>query len=269
MKLNINQQIERLTLLNRVSKFDGKRNRFYWECKCSCGTVFFTRENNIQSGATKSCGCLQIDIVTKLDSLHVGQLIGRLTLLSHFTKNNTSYWNCKCLCGNIVDVAQYNLKIHITQSCGCLQKEQVSQASKTHGLSETRLYKIWAGIHKRCTNPNTSNFYLYGGRGITVCEEWNDFIPFKIWALNNGYQNNLTIERKDTNGNYNPKNCTWATRKEQANNRRNNIKISAFGETKNIRAWSQDNRCKVLEGTLRSRLKKGISIEEAFKNELK
>lgn len=107
-------------------------------------------------------------------------------------------------------------------------------------MSKTRIYKIWSGIKRRCFNENNDAYYLYGARGITMCEEWkNDFMSFYNWAMKNGYKNNLTIERDDVNGNYEPDNCLWETPKNQANNRRTNVFIEIDGVKKTIAQWSE------------------------------
>lgn len=110
----------------------------------------------------------------------------------------------------------------------------------THGCTNTRLYEIWCGIKKRCYNSKDKRYKNYGGRGITVCEEWkNSFEAFHNWAMANGYNENLTIERIDVNGNYCPENCKWATLREQMRNTTRNHFVTAFGETKTIAEWSQ------------------------------
>lgn len=128
---------------------------------------------------------------------------------------------------------------------------------------KTRLYNIWLHMRERCNNPNFVYFNLYGGRGISVCDEWShSYKVFKEWALENGYRDDLTLERKDNDGNYCPENCKWATPKEQANNRRSNRSLSFNGEQHNIEEWSK------ITGKPRtiidSRLRRGWSVEKTL-----
>ena len=180
-------------------------------------------------------------------------------------------WFCKCQCGNYTIVAAGNLSNGHTQSCGCIQKEKVAALNRKHGLYGSRIYKIHAGIITRCYNEKSARYPRYGGSGITVCEEWlgdGGAENFAAWASENGYANNLTIDRIDCAGNYEPSNCRWVGMKEQANNRRSNRPITYNGETHNITEWAAI--LGVNKNTLFSRLnQRGWSAEKAFTEPIK
>lgn len=130
---------------------------------------------------------------------------------------------------------------------------------------QTRLYRIFASMKTRCINPKNKGYKNYGERGIAICEEWlSNFHIFEKWSISNGYQENLSIDRIDVNGNYSPQNCRWCSKTEQANNMRSNVFISAFGEIKTIAQWSVDNRCVIPYSTLYRRLRRKWDSELAI-----
>lgn len=155
------------------------------------------------------------------------------------SSNGRARWKCLCDCGNITYVTAANLKNGAVKSCGCLRHR--AGKNRTHGMSKSRLYLEWAGIKSRCFYSGAKKYKYYGGRGIKVCDEWaKSFETFKDWALKNGYNDSLTIERIDVNGDYCPENCKWITRKEQSNNTRRNVVITYNGKTQTLLEWVEE-----------------------------
>lgn len=172
-----------------------------------------------------------------------GERFGRWTVISFDRKVNSVnganyYWNCKCDCGTERSVSVSSLRGGSSTSCGCLNKEIISRPKK-HGMSNCRLYWIWHSMMERCSRKTNSEYKNYGARGISVCEEWKDSSNFIEWALRNGYEDNLTIDRIDTNGNYCPENCRWADWKTQANNTRRNRFVEIDGVSKTVAQWAE------------------------------
>lgn len=208
-----------------------------------------------------------------LTSRRFGRLVARERVKSP-NGDKKAYWLCECDCGNKVVVRKDSLDSKATQSCGCYLKEMFENGGGNikHPKGTKRIAKILDGMKQRCYNPNTTGYENYGGRGIIVCPEWlgEDGIErFIQWALNNGYKDELTIERKDVNGNYEPSNCRWATEKEQAYNRRNTTKINIDGEY--VTTIELMERYNISRTTLNNRIrryKKGeISLEELVSKE--
>lgn len=199
-----------------------------------------------------------------------GQRLGRLLVIEKYEGklyDGRTAWRCKCDCGNICLATTKVLRNGDKQSCGCLRREMLTERNYKHGGSvrnqQERLYHIWLDILRRCKNPKRRNYKDYGGRGIKVCEEWeNSYLSFRTWALNNGYNDTLTIDRIDNNGNYCPENCRWVTMKEQNNNKRNNHYITYNGETHTVSEWLEITGIK--HSTMYQRLRNGWSIEEAL-----
>lgn len=194
-----------------------------------------------------------------------GQRFGRLCVIADAGRDGRGerLWRCKCDCGNEMIALSSNLRTKHTTSCGCYRLENVKVINKTHGLAGTKIYNVWCAMKRRCTLKNCGDFSNYGGRGIKVCDEWaNDFNEFCIWAMRNGYSDGMTIDRIDTNGDYEPSNCRWVTLTEQANNKRNNHLIAYNGETHTMKEWSRILGINYY--TLNNRLRNGWSIERAF-----
>jgi hypothetical protein len=164
-----------------------------------------------------------------------GKRYGRLVVIKEADRNKQGgvLWKCRCDCGNVKTIAGNDLQSGKTKSCGCLRKELIKKRNKTHGHNGERIYRIWRNMKNRCLNKKTPDYKYYGARGITVCKEWLKFLPFYEWAMEHGYSDILTIDRRNAYGNYRPSNCSWVTRQEQSHNQRThkNNKIGIDGVT--------------------------------------
>lgn len=197
-----------------------------------------------------------------------GKVFGRLTCIEYAGRDkNFVMWRCRCECGKETVVRATGLLHHGTPlSCGCLRKERARIACTTHGQTPRtvtpRLYSIWRCMKQRCTNPKTPPYKYYGERGIRLCDSWLAYLPFYEWAMSNGYQDGLTLDRIDNDGNYEPSNCRWATLEEQGNNRRSNHLITLCGETKTVTEWAKTTG--INRGTINSRLRRGLAVEDVL-----
>jgi hypothetical protein len=189
--------------------------------------------------------------------LQIGAQFGRLTVIrrAENTPAHATRWECLCGCGNSVIVRRAALVSGMTRSCGCLQSDVAAdtlrQVLTKHGYSGTRIYGIWRTMVQRCTNPNSQDWYRYGGRGIAVCDSWRNFVNFL--ADMGECPNGFSIDRyPDNNGNYEPGNCRWASLEEQASNTSRNHWITFQGETLTLAQWAR--RFNISASTLIARI---------------
>lgn len=222
----LGKKFGRLLVLERVNN---KGNNVVYRCQCDCGHEINVIGSCLRSGNTKSCGCLAKEVRQKTGRRSkgrvsarsvdlIGQRIGRLIVLDRADKTASSQqrWRCLCDCGKETFTTTGHLRSGHSKSCGCLGLERATASKIKHGNSNTKLFRVWNGIKQRCSNPNSNVFKWYGAKGVKVCEEWKDFSRFYAWATSNGYEDGLTIDRVDPNGNYEPNNCRWITRSENS-----------------------------------------------------
>ena len=215
-----------------------------WLCECDCKpsnkNTKIVKHSNLVNNIITCCDICKKKSVKNI----IGKKFGKLLVLKRTDDYETksgkeAQYICKCECGNTVIVRGHHLRNGHTKSCGCA----IQIASTKHGLRNTRIYSEYRGMISRCYNSNNSNYKNYGGRGITICDEWlnkeDGVIKFYIWSISNGYRDNLTIDRIDYNGNYCPENCRWVDWETQANNRRNNVLLTLNGVTNTAAIWSK------------------------------
>ena len=251
---------KRFGKLVAISKSDKRKNNMsWWKCQCDCGKVLDVRLTSLLTGVTKSCGCSR-KVGSTFEDL-IGKRFNKLLVLERVgTRWHSPYWKCLCDCGNITYVNSSSLKYGATKGCGCGE----GQSLRTHGLSSTRLHGIWNGMKCRCYNKNSTSYKYYGARGIGLCDEWkNDFKAFYEWSIINGYKEDLTIDRIDPNGDYEPLNCRWVDMNTQNNNRRDSVIIEYNGKSQTLSQWAKE--LNINYATLRNRINQlGWSIEKAF-----
>ncbi|MGP3738010.1 HNH endonuclease signature motif containing protein (plasmid) [Streptomyces sp. GDS52] len=223
-----------------------------WLCRCDCGTEVAVQRTNLTSKRSTSCGCSR-----KIRA--AGETFGLLTVVKevgHVASGGVA-WLCRCQCGTEVVRAVTDLRSGRAKSCGC------AWLTRTHGQTGTPLYSRWNGIIQRTTNPNDSHYKWYGGRGISVCHRWRE--SFEAFAADMGptFSPDLEIDRIDPNGNYEPSNCRWATRSEQARNTRRNKRLTFRGQTMVLTDWA--NLLGIKPATLSRRVSQlGWSVERAL-----
>lgn len=228
-----------LTVVSRGEDYvspKGKR-RPRWICQCECGGTTLVQSGTLWAGKVQSCGCLQKKHASELaiQNAHkralniAGERFGRLVAIKPVDHNSVDgyIWLCRCDCGSEVTKPLKRLRSGGVSSCGCLKIDTISDVNRKHSktVKKPRLYKVWVGMRQRCNDPNHKSYANYGGRGIAVCVEWDDFLAFEEWAIANGYDETApygecTLDRIDVDGNYEPSNCRWVDSITQANNKR-------------------------------------------------
>lgn len=259
-----NMHFGKLSVLKRVE--NTRSGKAQWLCKCNCGNKTIVISDKLISGKTASCGkCKYVEIVA-------GDKFGEWTVIGDkIRRNNHDYHLCRCSCGKEKYIVHYALVSGKSRSCGCVRNKAVSKRFTKHSGNNTRLYHVWSSMKERCYTPTHKSYKSYGGRGISVCDEWkNDFECFKKWAYENGYDETAkygecSIDRIDVNGNYCPENCRWVDYKSQCNNRRSNVHITYKGEIHNITEWSEITGIK--SATIRQRYINGYTNEKLFSKE--
>lgn len=269
LQIEVGQRFGELTIIKELPTDELWRRRFL--CQCDCGGTIETLLYCLTQGKCTHCNN-KVHVRRKNAQKYIGQRYGKLVgveYVGYNEKNHSPIIRCQCDCGNATAVQARYLVKGETKSCGC-NKHHVFDWNITHGFTasnadknDKRLYIIWQGMNRRCNDAKFKGYRQYGGRGITVCNEWKyDFLAFREWALKNGYEETLTIDRKNVNGNYEPSNCRWITWQEQADNRQNTIWITHDGETHTIREWSSITGIKL--STLRSRYRMNFPEEDLF-----
>lgn len=192
--------------------------------------------------------------------IRFNRLVGVKMIAIDASKENNHLWLFDCDCGAQKEARIKNVRSGKTTSCGCAFKEMMGSRNQKHGLSKCKSYRTWKDMRARCRNPNDTDFGLYGGRGISICERWDNFSLF--YADMGERPDGMTLDRIDVDGDYSPENCRWANAETQANNKRSNLKIEFGGETLTLQQWA--NKTGIKRETIAARLKSGWSVSDAL-----
>lgn len=219
-------------LLTVQSFIHGRADARSWECRCECGGTKMCKAADLKQGRVKSCGCLVSHRKCGMRNL-TGQKFGRLTAVRTAGKTNGGQyvWHCVCDCGATKDVAMAHLVAMTTRSCGCL-RYKAAEARRTHGGRQLKEYHVWFTMRQRCSNPNSNCYERYGGKGITVCDRWLGRDGFANFLADMGMRPSPehSLDRIDNEKGYEPGNVRWATKSEQARNRKSNRWFSVRGQ---------------------------------------
>jgi len=256
--MNINECIgvkfNKLLVLKKMPKYKVL-------CMCDCGNEKSISWFSVKNSISKTCGCEQRSVRIKHK---IGDRFGRLIITERLPNSKVI---AKCDCGNIKEFYLTSLITMHTRSCGCFNMENIT----SHGLCDHPLYSVWEGIIQRCCNQNHKKYSNYGGKGVEVCEEWrNDFKIFHDWCINNGWKQELDIDKdlkslEKPGKRYSPEFCSIISHRENLRIKSNNRFITYNGETLCLTEWAE--RIGINDSALRARLNRGWDIERAFKNE--
>ena len=225
---------QKFGMLTAIKRIASKNGRSIWLCRCDCGNIKEVNSRELLNGDTKSCGLHRVQDI-------IGQKFNRLTVIKRLQndKYQNTRWLCQCDCGKYIETYGISLRNNKTKSCGCLTNELRRKKKKDNPFIKEPLYWRYTRIKSRCFSKSNRRYKDYGGRGISMCDEWkNDFMSFYNWAMANGYKDDLTIDRIDNDKGYYPENCRWVNNKEQANNRRNNIIVKYQDKEMTLKQWA-------------------------------
>ena len=194
-----------------------------------------------------------------------GKRFGLWTVIKRYEGKGThAMWHCKCDCGTEAIIRGKSLRDGDSKSCGCFLREVNRKRATKHGGYGTRLYRIWDCMKARCNNPKAKSYPNYGARGIAVCAEWSNFAVFREWAMSHGYDNSLTLDRKDNSKGYSPDNCRWVDMVAQENNKSSNHYVTYQGETMSLAMWAR--KLNISYDLLLQRVTRGWPFEKAITN---
>ena len=239
----------KLTVLSYAGTDLKSQKGAYWHCRCECGGDTVVCGRALRSGSIASCGCQQRTDET-------AKVYGKLTVESFAgTRRKLAHWLCRCECGNMTTVAGADLRRGSIVSCGC-------KRARAGGMCNSPEYTSWRGMKRRCYNPNAPYYHLYGGKSITVCQRWLDAFVNFLEDMGEKPFPSATIHRINGSANYEPGNCKWASKEEQALHTSKTRKITYKGETKSLRGWART--IGITHRTLSARLDRGWSLEKAL-----
>lgn len=241
-----------------VVQYAGRRGAsHYWTCICDCGTVKDMKGSHVKSGATKSCGC-----ASRMEDI-TGKTFDRWLAVREIERDRRGnrMYLCQCECGVERAVKASELIHGRSKCCRCVGVQRRTK----HNMCKSPEFRIWSHMLERCSSPKSSSYERYGGRGISVCEKWKGSFNSFYQDVGPRPSSDHSIERIDNNGNYEPGNCRWATRIEQARNKRNNRIITAFGQSLCIAEWAEKTGIGV--GTISQRIRRGSMTPEQVVSE--